>query len=170
MNNKHNLTELLEQFSSQLQSYLREHKIENPLMVGIQRSGVWVARVLHQSLGLQDELGEINVSFYRDDLNRSGLPVQTEATRLPFSLEDRHIILVDDVIHSGRTVRAAMNELFDYGRPASITLAVLVAREHRELPIDPQVCVLREEPGKNYNYQISGPEPLSMSIVPTQAD
>ena len=83
----------------------------------------------------------------------------------PFSLEDRHIILVDDVIHSGRTVRAAMNELFDYGRPASIILSVLVVRQQRELPIEPQVYALREEPGKEFNYKISGPDPLEMELV-----
>ena len=165
-NHKHNLADLLENMAEQLKNYLSEHKIEQPLIVGMQRSGVWLAQELQKRLGLQEPIGELNVSFYRDDFNRSGLPVQMDATRLPFSLEDRHVILVDDVIQTGRTVRAAMNELFDYGRLASIILAVVVARETRELPIEPQICALYEEPGKNFIYHIAGPEPLTMQILP----
>ena len=104
-NHKHNLADLLENMAEQLKKYLSEHHIEKPLIVGMQRSGVWLARELHKRLQLQEPIGELNVSFYRDDFNRSGLPVQTDATRLPFSLEDRHVILVDDVIQTGRTVR-----------------------------------------------------------------
>lgn len=163
--NNYNLEDLISKLVDELSTYLQQEGISNPLMVGIHRSGVWLARELHKRMGITEELGELNVSFYRDDFNRSGLPVQTEASRLPLSLEDRHIILVDDVIHSGRTVRAAMNELFDYGRPASITLAVLVSRKLRELPIEPQVYALREEPGKAFNYSITGPDPLQMELV-----
>ena len=165
MDNNYNPDNLINTLIEKLQTYLQQHNISDPIMVGIHRSGVWLARELHQRMNLQSEPGEINVSFYRDDFNRSGLPVQTEPTKLPLSLEDRHIILVDDVIHSGRTIRAAMNELFDYGRPASVTLAVLVSRKQRELPIEPQVYALQEEPGKAFNYRISGPEPLQMELV-----
>ncbi|HPQ95480.1 MAG: bifunctional pyr operon transcriptional regulator/uracil phosphoribosyltransferase PyrR [Thiothrix sp.] len=164
-NNNYNLEQLVDQLVAQLQDYIRAHQLGDPVMVGIHRSGVWLAQVLHQRLGIREELGEINVSFYRDDFRRSGLPIQTQPTRLPLSLEDRHVLLIDDVIHSGRTVRAALNELFDYGRPASVTLAVLVARQHRELPIEPQLSVLQEEPGRAFNYQISGPEPMTMTLV-----
>ncbi|MEZ5476622.1 MAG: bifunctional pyr operon transcriptional regulator/uracil phosphoribosyltransferase PyrR [Thiolinea sp.] len=164
-NNNYNLEQLLEQLINALQQHLQQQNITQPVMVGIHRSGVWLAQELHRRMGLEEELGELNISFYRDDFERSGLPTQTEPSRLPLSLEDRHVILVDDVIHSGRTVRAAMNELFDYGRLASITLCVLVARQHRELPIEPQVFALREEPGKAFNYEISGPAPLRMELV-----
>ncbi len=164
-NKNYNLADLVDRLETQLNDYLSLHEIQNPVMVGIHRSGVWIARELYQRMQLQEELGELNVSFYRDDFNRSGLPVQTQPSRLPLSLEDRPVILVDDIIHTGRTVRAAMNELFDYGRPASIILAVLVARENRELPIEPQVCVLREEPGKTFSYHISGPDPLIMELI-----
>ncbi|MEZ5534958.1 MAG: bifunctional pyr operon transcriptional regulator/uracil phosphoribosyltransferase PyrR [Thiolinea sp.] len=166
MDNTYNPDDLINTLIDKLRNYLQQHNISDPVMVGIHRSGVWLARELHQRMNLQSGLGEINVSFYRDDFNRSGLPVQTEPSKLPLSLEDRHIILIDDVIHSGRTVRAAMNELFDYGRPASVTLAVLVSRKQRELPIEPQVYALQEEPGKAFNYRISGPEPLQMELVP----
>jgi pyrimidine operon attenuation protein/uracil phosphoribosyltransferase len=166
MDNNYNPENLINTLIGKLNHYLQQQNISDPIMVGIHRSGVWLARELHKQMELSAELGEINVSFYRDDFNRSGLPAQTEPTKLPLSLEDRHIILVDDVIHSGRTVRAAMNELFDYGRPASITLAVLVSRKQRELPIEPQVYALEEEPGKAFNYHISGPDPLQMELVP----
>lgn len=164
-NNKYNLPDLLNQLADQLKAYLQDHQINHPVLVGIERSGVWLAKVLHERLQLTEELGTLNISFYRDDYHRTGLAVQTEPSRLPLSLEDRHIILVDDIIHTGRTIRAAMNELFDYGRPASITLAAIVARQgRRELPIEPQVCVLREEPGKEYIYHISQ-DPLRMELV-----
>lgn len=160
----YDLPELLKQLAEQLTIYLQEHQINNPVLVGIERSGVWLAAVLHERLQLTEALGSLNISFYRDDYHRTGLAVQTEPSRLPLSLEDRHIILVDDIIHTGRTIRAAMNELFDYGRPASIILATIVARKGRELPIEPQVCVLREDPGKDYIYHISQ-DPLRMELV-----
>lgn len=160
----YDLPELLKQLAEQLEIYLQEHQISNPVLVGIERSGVWLAAVLHERLQLTEALGSLNISFYRDDYHRTGLAVQTEPSRLPLSLEDRHIILVDDIIHTGRTIRAAMNELFDYGRPASIILATIVARQGRELPIEPQVCVLREDPGKDYIYHISQ-DPLRMELV-----
>lgn len=163
-NNPYNLPELLNQLAEQLKIYLQEHQISNPVLVGIERSGVWLAAVLHERLQLTESLGSLNISFYRDDYHRTGLAVQTEPSRLPLSLEDRHIILIDDIIHTGRTIRAAMNELFDYGRPASIILATIVARQGRELPIEPQVCVLREDPGKDYIYHISQ-DPLRMELV-----
>ncbi|MFM2319764.1 MAG: bifunctional pyr operon transcriptional regulator/uracil phosphoribosyltransferase PyrR [Pseudomonadota bacterium] len=163
-NNPYNLPELLDQLAEQLKVYLQDHQINNPLLVGIERSGVWLAAVLHERLQLTESLGSLNISFYRDDYHRTGLAVQTEPSRLPLSLEDRHIILVDDIIHTGRTIRAAMNELFDYGRPASIILATIVARQGRELPIEPQVCVLREDPGKDYIYHISQ-NPLRMELI-----
>ena len=163
--NDYNLEQMIDDLVVGLRDYLRDNAIDNPVMVGIHRSGVWLAKVLHDRLGIREELGEINVSFYRDDLHRSGLPAQTEPSKLPLSVENRHILLIDDVIHTGRTVRAAMNEIFDYGRPASVVLGVLVSRKQRELPIEPQVFALQEEPGKAFNYRITGPEPLSMTLV-----
>lgn len=165
MDNHYNLDDLITTLIDKLNNHMQQQGINNPLMVGIHRSGVWLARELHQRMGIEEEPGELNVSFYRDDFNRSGLPVQTEPSKLPLSLEDRHIILVDDILYSGRTIRAAMNELFDYGRPASITLTVLVSRKQRELPIEAQVYALEEEPGAAFSYRISGPDPLRMELV-----
>jgi pyrimidine operon attenuation protein/uracil phosphoribosyltransferase len=104
-------------------------------LVGIHSGGAWLANRLHGDLSLSTALGTLNISFYRDDFDRIGLHPQVEPSDIGFDVNDRHLILVDDVLYTGRTIRAAMNELFDYGRPASIKLVVLVDRGQRELPI-----------------------------------
>jgi pyrimidine operon attenuation protein/uracil phosphoribosyltransferase len=93
---------------------------------------------MHQSLGIMLPLGTLDVSFYRDDFDQIGLHPQVKPSDIPFEVEGSHIILVDDVLYTGRTIRAAINELFDYGRPASIRLATLIDRGGREMPITPQ--------------------------------
>ena len=105
------------------------------VLVGIHSGGAWIARRVHQLLGLPGEIGLLDVSFYRDDFSEKGLHPQCRPTVIPFDVEGRHIILVDDVLYTGRTTRAAINELFDYGRPAAVELAVLADRGGRELPI-----------------------------------
>jgi len=104
-------------------------------LVGIYSGGAWVAQRLAQDLGLQDRLGFIDVSFYRDDYAKRGLHPDVKPTQIPFDVDDASIILVDDVLYTGRTTRAAINELFDYGRPKRILLASLVDRGGRELPV-----------------------------------
>ncbi len=108
-------------------------------MIGVMTGGVTVARQLRDSAGLTLPLGQLNISFYRDDFSRIGLHPVVGASDIPFTVENRHIILVDDVLHTGRTIRAALNEIFDYGRPASVSLAVLVERQGRELPIQSDI-------------------------------
>ncbi len=125
------------------------------VIVGIHTGGVWVAERLHALLGCKLPLGTLDISFYRDDFSRIGLHPQVKPSNLPFDLEDRDILLVDDVLHSGRTVRAAMNELFDYGRPASIRLAVLVDRGGRELPIRPDFAGLTLSVPDHQNINLS---------------
>jgi pyrimidine operon attenuation protein/uracil phosphoribosyltransferase len=107
-------------------------------IVGIYTGGVWVAERLHQALGLSQPLGAIDISFYRDDYAQAGLHPQVKPSHIPFDVAGRHILLVDDVLYTGRTVRGALNEIFDYGRPASVSLVVLVDRGGRELPIAAQ--------------------------------
>ena len=106
--------------------------------VGIYSGGAWLAERLHHELGLSTPMGAVDISFYRDDFSTSGLRHQIKPSQIPFDVDDRHIIVVDDVLYTGRTVRAAMNELFDYGRPGKIELAVLVDRGERQLPIAAQ--------------------------------
>jgi pyrimidine operon attenuation protein/uracil phosphoribosyltransferase len=104
-------------------------------MVGIHTGGAWVAERLHAALGLKEPLGLLDPAFYRDDYARQGLARDPKRSKIPFEVEGRELLLVDDVLYTGRTVRAAMNELFDYGRPASIALVVLAERDGRQLPV-----------------------------------
>lgn len=118
---------------------------ESATLIGIRRGGVDVGHHLLERLSQADvpvepALGELNIAFYRDDFSSIGLHPVVGPSQVPFDINNRHIILVDDVLGTGRTVRAAMNEIFDYGRPARITLAVLVERDGHELPIRADVA------------------------------
>jgi pyrimidine operon attenuation protein/uracil phosphoribosyltransferase len=103
-------------------------------VAGIHSGGAWIAERLAADLKLADH-GVINVAFHRDDYAKKGLHSQAEPTHIPFDVHGRNVLLIDDVLATGRTIRAAVNELFDYGRPASVVLAVLADRGGRELPI-----------------------------------
>lgn len=107
------------------------------LVVGIHTGGVWVAERLAAALKMKEPLGTLAITLHRDDYARIGLHRQARTTRMPGDVEGRHILLVDDVIHTGRTIRAALNELFDFGRPAGVALVCLADRGGRELPIAP---------------------------------
>jgi len=109
-------------------------------MIGIYTGGAWLAERLHARLGMATPLGLMDIAFYRDDYHARGLHHDPKRTKIPFDINGREILLVDDVLYTGRTVRAAMNELFDYGRPASIALVVLADRGGRQLPICAQYC------------------------------
>ncbi|RKZ36828.1 MAG: bifunctional pyr operon transcriptional regulator/uracil phosphoribosyltransferase PyrR [Gammaproteobacteria bacterium] len=149
-------------------NYLNQHiktlNRDDVLMLGIHTGGVWVAKRLHSLLNLPQPLGKLNIAFYRDDFSRIGLHPHVKPSTLPIEVDNRHIILVDDVLHTGRTIRAAFNEIFDYGRPKNVTLATLVERNGRELPIQPDVigCSLSLEAGKT--IKLCGPDPLSLEI------
>ena len=112
-------------------------------MVGLYTGGVWLAERLHKELGIGSPLGLMDIAFYRDDYNKEGLKHDPKRTKIPFDVEGRDLLLVDDVLYTGRTVRAAMNELFDYGRPRSISLVILADRGGRQLPICAQHCGAR---------------------------
>ncbi len=112
-------------------------------LVGVWSGGAWLAERLSQDLGRTEPCGSISSALHRDDFSRRGMAVARDATRLPFEIEGRHILLVDDVLYTGRTTRAVINELFDFGRPASVTLVVLVDRGGRELPIEPVYSAAR---------------------------
>ncbi len=113
------------------------------VLVGVWSGGAWLAERLHADLGLPGACGVISSSLHRDDYARRGLAAGKAPTRLPFAVDGAHIVLVDDVLHTGRTVRAVINELYDFGRPASVALAVLVDRGGRELPIEPGCAAAR---------------------------
>jgi pyrimidine operon attenuation protein/uracil phosphoribosyltransferase len=158
---------MLDKMAAELRDRLTAHGISEPLMIGIHSGGVWVAEHLHQALKLGDPLGKLDISFYRDDFTRIGLNPAVRPSHLPFTVDGRHIILVDDVLYTGRTIRAALNEIFDYGRPDSVILAVLVDRGGRELPIQPDVTGSVIRLSVHEQVKLSGPAPLELSIKQT---
>jgi len=125
----------LARMSDALRAEVGEDALPELGMVGIYTGGVRVAEHLHRGLALALPLGTLDISFYRDDFSQVGLNPQVKTSNIPFDVNDRVIALVDDVLYSGRTARAALNTLFDYGRPARVILCVLVEREGHELPI-----------------------------------
>ena len=159
---------LIRTLKSGLDQYLQEHNRNDPLFVGIHTGGVWIAQRLHKLYQSTHPLGVLNIAFYRDDFSRVGLHPRVTPSSLPFDVTDRHVILVDDVLYTGRTVRAAMNELFDYGRVASICLAVLVDRSGRELPIRADVTGKYLDLKADQHIKLSGPDPLTLVVSATE--
>ncbi len=160
MSTSFDIQALIDQMAEELRQKLDIN--EQTAMVGIHTGGVWIAQRLHTRLHIKPPLGTLDISFYRDDFTRLGMNPQVKPSDLPFTLDDRDIILVDDVLHTGRTIRAAMNELFDYGGPASIVLVTLVERSGRELPIEANVVGLHLELAPGEHVKLTGPEPLAL--------
>lgn len=158
---------LIAKMADELQVRIQSLASEDVLMIGIHTGGVWIAQRLNQRLNLSQPLGTLDISFYRDDFSRIGMNPQVKPSTLPVAVEDRHIILVDDILHTGRTIRAAMNEIFDYGRPASILLAVLGERSGRELPIQPDVVGTHLSLDSHEHVKLIGPDKLSLSVERT---
>lgn len=127
-----------EALCGELARKLRSGITDSTGLVGIRTGGAWLAERLHRELKLATPIGVLDISFYRDDFDTAGLHHQVKPSQIPFDVNGRHIVVVDDVLYTGRTVRAAMNELFDYGRPGKIELAVLIDRGERQLPIAAQ--------------------------------
>ncbi len=155
---------LLHSMAEELKQYLAHQKIDHCEFVGIRTGGVWVAKAIQELLDNEQALGELDISFYRDDFTRIGLNPTVSPSSLPFETEGKHLVLFDDVLMSGRTVRAAMNELFDYGRPASITLAVLIDLNRPELPIRPNIVGANLSLQAHERIKLVGPDDLSLEI------
>ena len=155
---------LIENMTQTLRQLLSNRGIGNPCMIGIHTGGVWIAEALHKALQLEQPLGTLNITFYRDDFTRIGMHPQVKPSNLPFEVDDQHIVLVDDVLHTGRTIRAALNEIFDYGRPASVILVTLVDRGGRELPIAADIIGLKLDLAANQHIKLSGPEQLHLEL------
>lgn len=156
--------DLLPHMARALSRYLDQHQISNPHFVGIRSGGVWVAQALLEALALDTPLGTLDVSFYRDDFTQKGLHPLVQPSELPFDIEGQHLVLVDDVLMTGRTVRAALNELFDYGRPASVTLVCLLDLDSRELPIRPDVVGATLNLSPEQRVKLLGPSPLALEL------
>ncbi|RTL25005.1 MAG: bifunctional pyr operon transcriptional regulator/uracil phosphoribosyltransferase PyrR [Rhodocyclaceae bacterium] len=158
-----------EQLIGALAELMRPHVSPDTCLVGIHTGGVWLAERLHALLGLSQPLGSIDVSFYRDDYSAKGLHPQPQGSKIPFDVEGTHIVIVDDVLYTGRTTRAALNELFDYGRPSHVDLAVLVDRGGRELPIAASFCALTlPEPlpaGQNLQLERDDSGALTLRLI-----
>jgi pyrimidine operon attenuation protein/uracil phosphoribosyltransferase len=159
-----NPAELLPQMADELTRHLNQRQISEPRFIGIRTGGVWVAQALLEALGRQDALGILDVSFYRDDFTQNGLHPQVQPSELPFEIEGQHLVLIDDVLMSGRTIRAALNELFDYGRPASVTLVSLLDLNARELPISPDVVGATLSLTADQRVKLTGPTPLTLEL------
>lgn len=134
-------------------------------LVGVTTGGVWLAQRLQKDLQLHSELGVISSTMHRDDFSERGLSAPTEHTRLPFDVNGAHVLVVDDVLYTGRTVRAVLNELFDYGRPATVKLVVLVDRGGRELPVAADFAAVRLPLPKGQSFELAQDAHGQLSFV-----
>ena len=134
------------------------------VLAGITSGGAWLAERLQRDLGLSGPAGVISSSMHRDDFSRRGLASSAQ-TVLPFEVNGAHVLLIDDVLYTGRTLRAVINELFDYGRPATVRLAVLVDRGGRELPIEANVCAARLEVPAGQSLELARDDSGRLSFV-----
>ncbi|MCK5649069.1 MAG: bifunctional pyr operon transcriptional regulator/uracil phosphoribosyltransferase PyrR [Gammaproteobacteria bacterium] len=157
-----NLEQLLDTMHQAINKKLQSLNKDDVVMIGIHTGGFWVAEKLYKKLGLTSPLGSLNISFYRDDFTKIGLHPEVKPSQLPTDINDKHIILIDDVLFTGRTVRAALNEIFDYGRPASVTLAVLLDRGERELPIYADIIGQKITLKAGQQIKLCGPDPLKL--------
>jgi len=160
-----------EKLCEQLAAELKPRIGPKSAMVGLYTGGAWLAERLHAMLGIKAPLGLMDIAFYRDDYAARGLKHDPKRTKIPFEVDGSELLLVDDVLYSGRTVRAAMNELFDYGRPASISLVVLADRGGRQLPISAQYVGAKVEVphGMRLTLKRAGDGKLALSMESERA-
>ncbi|MDF3009649.1 MAG: Uracil phosphoribosyltransferase [Burkholderiales bacterium] len=160
-----------EKLCEQLAAELRPRIGPKSAMIGLYTGGAWLAERLHKMLDIESALGLMDIAFYRDDYHAQGLHHDPKRTKIPFDVNGRDLLLVDDVLYTGRTVRAAMNELFDYGRPASVSLVVLADRGGRELPICAQHCGARLEVPQGMRLRLTRADDghLALALEPRRA-
>ncbi len=158
------IPELLNNLEAELKRIIDERQLVNPLMIGIRTGGVWIAEHMHRRLNISEPLGLLDISFYRDDFSQIGVNPNVKPSQLPPHIEGRDIILIDDVFYTGRTIRAAMNEIFDYGRPNQIVLAVLIERDGRQIPLNPDCVGARITLNADQRIKLTGPEPLAVHL------
>jgi len=154
----------LERLAVELLAEVARRDLRDPVMIGIHTGGGWVAEKLHARLRIREPLGLLNISFYRDDFSQIGMHPHVKPSNLPFRVDGRNIILIDDVLHTGRTIRAALNEIFDYGRPAQVVLGVLVERDGRQIPVQADCRGLRLDLAPGERIKLTGPKPLALGI------
>ena len=161
----------LDNLEAMLRHEIERRNLNDPLIIGIHTGGAWIAERLHQRLNLESPLGLLDISFYRDDFSQIGMHPKVKPSRLPPTIEGRDVVLVDDVLFTGRTIRAALNEIFDYGRPNRVILAVLIERDGRQIPIQADCIGATIELHRGQRIKLTGPDPLGILIqnVGTQA-
>lgn len=158
------IPELLNNLETELKRTIVERQLIDPLMIGIRTGGVWIAEVMHQRLAINEPLGLLDISFYRDDFSQIGMHPNVRPSHLPTNMEGRDIILIDDVFYTGRTIRAALNEIFDYGRPHQVILAALIERDGKQIPVTPDCVGTRLTLDAGQRIKLTGPERLSIVI------
>jgi len=163
-----NIDILLDTLEAAIRRQISERKLNNPLLIGIHSGGAWIARHMHQRLGMSEPLGMLDITFYRDDFSQIGMHPKVKTSQLPPHLEGRDIILIDDVFYTGRTIRAALNEIFDYGRPNQVVLAVLIERNGRQIPLQPDCYGIRIDLAGDQRIKLTGPDPLGIEIQSPQ--
>ncbi|MDY7025278.1 MAG: bifunctional pyr operon transcriptional regulator/uracil phosphoribosyltransferase PyrR [Pseudomonadota bacterium] len=158
------LNRALDALSFEIHQYLNDQGTDDPIMIGIQTGGVWIAQALHQRLNLSSTLGELNIAYYRDDFDQRGLKGSKAPSNIPHELNGKTVILIDDVYMTGRTARAAMNELFDYGRPKSIAFFTLINLHQQELPIQPKYSPIHVSLDEGQSLKVTSPAPLKLTL------
>ena len=156
--------DLLNKLEVELKRTIIERQLLNPVMIGIRTGGVWVAEQMYQRLNINEPLGLLDISFYRDDFSQIGVNPNVKPSQLPPQIEGRDIILIDHVFYTGRTIRAALNEIFDYGRPNQVILAVLIARDGRQIPLCPDCVGATITLNAGQRIKLIGPEPLVIQL------
>ncbi len=167
--NELDINTLLNTLESELKRLITARALVNPLLIGIRTGGVWLAEVMHQRLEISEPLGLLDITFYRDDFSQIGIHPNVKPSQLPTHIEGRDIILIDDVFYTGRTIRAALNEIFDYGRPNQIVLAVLIQRDGKQIPIQPDCIGANLTLTANQRITLTGPNPLAIHLETKQA-
>ncbi len=156
---------LLNQLEADLLQCIEKRQLKNPIMIGIHSGGAWVAEKLHKKLQLTEPIGLMDISFYRDDFSKTGMNLNVKPSQLPHHLDGRDVILIDDVFYTGRTSRAALNEIFDYGRPNQVILGVLVERDGQQVPMKPDCKGHYLKLTTQQRVKLNGPDPLWLEII-----
>lgn len=158
------INDLLNKLEAELKRIIVERQLIDPLMIGIRTGGIWIAEQMHKRLNINEPLGLLDISFYRDDFSQIGVNPNVKPSQLPTNIEGRDIILIDDVFYTGRTIRAALNEIFDYGRPNQVVLAVLIERNGRQIPLCPDCVGVSVTLNPGQRIKLTGPAPLAIHL------
>jgi len=158
------IANLFNTLETALKVAIAKRSLKNPVMIGIHTGGAWVAKEMHQRLAIKEPLALLDISFYRDDFSQVGMHPKVQPSTLPLTLEGRDVILIDDVFYTGRTIRAALNEVFDYGRPEQVLLGVLIERDGRQVPLRPDSVGTKMVLEAGQRIKLTGPEPLNIEV------